>query len=462
GYLVDLGWRFDIPKVLAFECSHLIKLSSLPIRVPNEISLHPKNYAIAFMVSKDYFSYPNSERQEERLSAEEFKEVMSRCAYLLGYLARLGIIHTDVIPLFHNRVQTHRRTDNGIYQWWQRGRLDRWFFSCDYPNFGISGIRDFEHFISWGRDQAPLGYQDNLGLYHMLGTQLLGLLLVAGSYFRNKDRERLGFDSEGNPIDARDLFEQGLFGELIRGIYLHYYQGVTQEEYKADLPFDLDGLTQRMIDEMGVDTHMQEILRQQDQGNMTDDEFRDFLEERGYSEEEISEFNKGRQDISVLTGPHLGGFNQEISLSEMIEAIERMAALMVGARFRREKSRQAAGQTQPNDASSKGLPRPLVNIVVKISEVLTGKKIRDWRDYWVLRNEDLEKIQKARARLRVEEGINIDEQLTGIQFIRAPPSGLMKILWRIIGVANYYRNGVKYIILPENASVKAILHEINA
>ena len=109
-------------------------------------------------------------------------------------------------------------------------------------------------------------------------------------------------------------------------------------EFSGELPFDFDKFTERMIDEMGVDRHMEEILRVVDQAEMTDEEFMSFLEERGYTEKEVKEFQKGEEDIIMYTGPHLGGFNQRISLPELIETVGSMSALCIFGRYWREKS----------------------------------------------------------------------------------------------------------------------------
>ena len=76
---------------------------------------------------------------------------MGRAALLLGWLAGRGIVHEAAIPLFHNRVQRDRREDGGVYDWRLPGRLDRWLASALHPNFGLSGLRDFEHLASLER-----------------------------------------------------------------------------------------------------------------------------------------------------------------------------------------------------------------------------------------------------------------------------------------------------------------------
>lgn len=45
---------------------------------------------------------------------------------------------------------------------------------------------------------------------------------------------------------------------------------------------------------------------------------------------------RGREDIPLLTGPHLGGFNQAISLPELTAFAATGAARCVAARFSHE------------------------------------------------------------------------------------------------------------------------------
>lgn len=88
-----------------------------------------------------------------------------------------------------------------------------------------------------------------------------------------------------------------------------------------------------MIEEMGVDRHMVEVLRAVDQRQMSDGQFREFLVERGYSEHQAAGFSKGEKDIEILTGPHLGGFNDRISLPELIEFVALASALCMAGKY---------------------------------------------------------------------------------------------------------------------------------
>ncbi len=322
--------RFDIPEPLHVGGSRVFRIDALPLKPPPDLNLYPGNCAIAFLVTPDYFVYPNDHRRDQRLSPECFTEIICRNARLMGQLTGSSIIHTAPIPLFHNRVQRGRREDRGVYLWQQGGRLDQWLFSCRYPNFGASGLRDFEHL-------EPLD-GSTTGLYSHIGNCLLSLMLVTGSYFRNKSPEQAGFASPGVPVDVRHLFDPDLLTGLIRDIFLNYYRGFTGLDAPAELP-DLNLLAARMIDEMGVDNYMEEILRIADQDQMSDTEFRAHLRRRGYGETDIASAKKGEQEIVLHTGPHLGGFNQRISLPEMIHFLETAAALCIADRYRQERLR---------------------------------------------------------------------------------------------------------------------------
>ncbi|MBW1779911.1 MAG: SidJ-related pseudokinase [Deltaproteobacteria bacterium] len=322
--------RFNIPDLINVRGSHLFRLSDIPARLPEKTQLHPEHYAIGYISHRDYFTYPNDERREYRLTEDVFKEVMLRNAFLFGRLSSRGIVHTAPIPLFHNRVQAVRRRDSGLYEWQRAGRLDRWLNSCRYPNFGLTGIRDFEHLFSFKGG--------SINFYRHIGTQLLSLFLVTGSYFRNKDRGKIGFDSEGNAVDARELFDAQFLREMIRGIFKSYYHGFAGRGFSGFLPVDFDKLSARMVDEMGIDRHMEEILRVTDQREMTDNEFVSFLGQRGFTDEAANRIQKGRRDITLQTGPHLGGFNQRTSLPELNESIGCLSALCIFGRYCAEKS----------------------------------------------------------------------------------------------------------------------------
>ncbi len=324
--------RFDIPAPLSVDNQHVIRIRHLPVAPPARFNRHPAGLAIAYVCHRDYFIYPN----QGKMGGSQAQEILARNAFLLGRLAAGGVIHEAPIPLFHNRTQRLRRDDQGRYQWFRAGRLDQWLDSCAFPNFGLSGLRDFEHLV------ALTGGSRNL--YRHIGSHIFSLLLVAGSYFRNRDNSLVGLDDNQQPVDARHLFNRQLLERMIREIFENYFTGFTGAPPPANLPVDIDRLTRRMIEEMGVDRYMTELLRRVDQRALTDRQFFDFLGERGNGPGQLDGLKRGDKDILITSGPHLGDFNRQISLPELIECTAAMSAVCMAGRFVRESQRTAHGK----------------------------------------------------------------------------------------------------------------------
>ena len=315
--------RFHIPRLLTMDGATLIQLKRVPNGLASTVKIASDPAAVVYIASAEYFQYPNPRTPGELPTADAFVEMMGRNAELFASFARKGILHEAPIPLFHNRLQQERRRDGGMYEWFRAGRLDRWLDSCDFPNFGQSGLRDFEHFCSF--------HGKPIELYRSMGHQLLSLLLVAGSYFRARDPNRVGWDCSGRPVDARDLFDKILFRKVVDTIYERYHAGFVGGHPDRLPPVDLHHLVDRMIDEMGVDRYMQESLRVADQATMSKEAFGAFLAERGC--DGAGRIEQGAKDLELMTGPHLGAFNRQISIPEMIEAAAAMAATCVAERF---------------------------------------------------------------------------------------------------------------------------------
>jgi hypothetical protein len=239
-----------------------------------------------------------------------------------------GMIHEAPIPLFHNRTQRLRREDQGRYQWFRSGRLDQWLDSCSFPNLGLSGLRDFEHLESFSGESRIL--------YRHIGSHILSLMLVAGSHFRCRDKANVGLDENGQPVDARWLFDRQMLKSMVADVFENYFTGFTGTSPAPTLPVDLNHLAVRMIEEMGVDRHMTELLRRVDQEHMTDAGFLDFLRQRGYDPDRLDGVIRGEKDILIPSGPHLGDFNRQISLPELIECTAAMSAVCMAGRFRAE------------------------------------------------------------------------------------------------------------------------------
>ena len=324
---LSLPLRFNIPGPIKLKGSFVFHLKNAPLKSKLKRDNNSERYAICFMAHRDYFVYPYQIVQN-RFAHQRFKEMLLRNAWLLGKLAAMGMVHTAPIPLFHNRIQRARRADDGIYEWDRGGRLDRWLYSCRYPNFGLTGIRDFEHFITISK----AGVQ----LYRHIGTHILSLLLVAGSYFRYKEKDRYVFNHNGEPPDCRELFDGPFFEELVRCVFYNYYHGFVGKTFERKLSFDFETFTRRLIEEMGIDRHMVEILRSVDQREMTDQTFRAFLNDNGFTEKEVDRIEKGREDITIYSGPHLGGFNERISLPELIAFLSMVSAFCVAGKYCRD------------------------------------------------------------------------------------------------------------------------------
>jgi hypothetical protein len=326
--------RFEVPEPVRVYGHPVFRITCLPKGTAHPAALHPRRYAVGYVAPREYFRYPNEPDENGLPATDDFSEILSRNAYLLGRLAGKGIFHEAPIPLFHNRVQQDRRRDQGRYEWFRAGRLDRWLDSCSYPNLGPTGLRDFEHLLVIGKGGKAV--------YRNIGTHLLSLLLVAGSYFRNRDRRQVGFDADGCPVDARHLFDREALCRMIVSVFRGYYHGFAGDRFTGELPLDLEALTDRMIAEMGIDRYMEELFRVVDQNRLSRRQFEQFLSQRGFPEEKIAGIEKGTADITIHSGPHLGAFNDQISLPELIAAVETMAAICVCGRHLREKAPVAA------------------------------------------------------------------------------------------------------------------------
>lgn len=313
---------FHIPEPIEINGKSIFKFSDLPDMISCNPAVSGDFTAIAFLADPHYFHYPNDlDFFSEETSVQE---VFKRNAHLLGKMAAKGIIHTALIPLFHNRVQQARRQDGGIYQWELGGRLDKWLESSQFPNFARSGLRDFEHIIAMETSHK---------LRHYIGEHLLSFILVLGSFFRNKSPQDVGFDSSGHPIDTRHLFDKTLFSNILIEVVKTYYKAITGIPLKNPDRFINADLVDNLIEKMGVDQHMEEILRAQDQINMSDTDFYSFLSARGLTPDKINKMVKGQQDIILNTGPHLGGFSQQISVPELIDLLFCLSSLCISDRY---------------------------------------------------------------------------------------------------------------------------------
>lgn len=321
------SWATDLPSP-AWETLIQCNLKGL------EKFQHPrtqKNWtALVFWAPRDYFAYPNSKHNPP--PGRILVQTLAKTSFALGSLVKKGIFHTALIPLFHNRTQARHRADQGTYIWTRGGRLDRWYHSALHPNFGLSGLRDFEHLepVGPGQGHSP---GSELSFFRQLGSQLLSMILVVGSYFRNQESDKIGLDDQGQPYDQRHLFNPALFSHCLDTILQNYYLGFCDQPLDKDLRPLMARLVNRLIDELGQDKYMYETLRVRDQEEMTPQEFELFLLQHGYSRQEIKNINQGKKEIPLCTGPHLGEFNSRISCPELTTFVGAGAAILIGQRY---------------------------------------------------------------------------------------------------------------------------------
>ena len=319
------GQDFGVPEPVAADGHPLVRLTGAP----------RCGVALVYFAPPGYFQYPNTHHAGKRPSPKQLLDNMERNATLLGELMACGICHDAPIPLFHNRIQAHRRDDAGRYLWEHGGRLDQWLASCRYPNFGASGLRDFEHL-------QPLNGPTR-AIHRRIGEHLLSLVLVGGAYFRTAVPECLGNDAEGRPVDVRHHFNRELFHELIVRSWAGYFRGFTGDAPGTTVPrlCRIPRLVDNLVEEMGVDRHMEEVFRRDDQCRLDDEAFYRVLTDRGITADAARAIRKGDADIRLMSGPHLGAFNGAISVPALIDFLAAAATLCILGRYWR--TRAAAG-----------------------------------------------------------------------------------------------------------------------
>ena len=90
---------------------------------------------------------------------------------------------------------------------------------------------------------------------------------------------------------------------------------------------------QQAIEEMGVDNNMEDLIRRWYQEHMTTKEYKEFLRNNGYSNQEIRGLKQGARDMLIINGPHLSRFIGEI-FPEIINIIEIASSLCIIGRYK--------------------------------------------------------------------------------------------------------------------------------
>ena len=117
----------------------------------------------------------------------------------------------------------------------------------------------------------------------------------------------------------------------------HIFAGSQKPGMNPTLTADVDRLVASLIDQMGVDRHMREVMRIEDQNRMSASMFSDFLARHRLQAESATKIEKGRADIEVRSGPHLGEFNGPISVPELTSFLRAGSAAIVAGRYREQK-----------------------------------------------------------------------------------------------------------------------------
>jgi hypothetical protein len=227
--------------------------------------------------------------------------------------------------LFHNRIQSWRRTDAGRYQWQRGGRLDRWLESCRYPNLGHAGLRDFEHLESH--------FEGGRHFFYAVGDHFLSLALVAGSCFRFQDPNRIGLDGQGRPIDARDLFDTSILASWLERFFLAYYRGLNGRDFPGPCPLPPTGLAQGLVEALGRDQYMQEVLREQDLEYLGPTKVAAYLQSRGLDREQAQFLSHSDQELVIHSGPHLGEFNGRLEVPALLDYIAMASSICLAGRY---------------------------------------------------------------------------------------------------------------------------------
>ena len=268
GINLNLSSRFPHPFRTEKCGCYPFRLRGIPSDIKNELKLSSDPLAICYLADGDYFRFLN----DPSLSVDEMGDGLAICSGDLAKLTARGVIHTALIPLFHNREQINTRTDQGVYRWWAKvaGRLDRWRESCLFPNLRLSGLADFEH-VEIHSAISPEYLQ------HLIGDQLFSISLVLGSYFRN-----------------RGEFDQKAISKILKDCFLTYHHEFTDTDSPIDDCIDWDLLAFRVSEEMGGDKYMNAMIRG---------------------------VGLHGENVEVSTGPHLGLFNGPFPVPELIRAI---------------------------------------------------------------------------------------------------------------------------------------------
>ncbi len=201
----------------------IISIDGLPSWLELELG-HSRVHGICYAADPGYFRYLS----DPRLSWEETRSGMVACAHDLAWLMGIGLVHTSLIPLFHNRERACGKECD--YRWNRKlaGRVDNWIESCLYPNLRLSGIADLEHLEQHSQVSSK-------EMQSYAGEHLFSISLVLGCYFCKR-----------GPFDPNAL------SKILEECFYEYYHALTASDpAPMDDAIDWDHLALRMAEEMG-------------------------------------------------------------------------------------------------------------------------------------------------------------------------------------------------------------------
>jgi len=185
----------------------------------------------------DYFTYLHE------ADTDSIEEASEKNIHDLFTLAGYGLIHPDIIDLFHNLIQI-RRPEEGRFLWnvdiirpmagrAGAGRLHGGRHAVSYPNMRLSGPADFAEMVTLEAlvflDHPHSAYmkfnlrrffipeREKILLAHFMGNYLLAWVLIEGRRLKERSGEL-------------DRHKPGGLAKLIKKIYTTAYKALTESD----------------------------------------------------------------------------------------------------------------------------------------------------------------------------------------------------------------------------------------
>lgn len=195
---------------------------------------------LIYAAPPSYFVY-----LEEIAEFDRFSQALKVCVGDLMRLARFGIFHTALAPIFHNHAQERPYIWNigGLLP--GAGTLSAWQEAFQYGNSRQSGISDFEHFVRFRKLLvAPdlvndTETQEALGLQYHLGNVIFCALHWVGLWSRRNG----GFEGICEPLI-----------DLTRDLLMHAHLSFSGKSWDTfDLDVDCHAIVHEMAKFMGAE-----------------------------------------------------------------------------------------------------------------------------------------------------------------------------------------------------------------